>query len=201
MRNLGVKNFRMSLSWSRLLPVGTVDNVNQKGVDFYNNVLDALIAAGIQPWVTLFHWDLPSALQGKGSTDAWLGTKIIDQFNDYADFCFKTFGPKVKRWLTFNEPWTFTWLGYGTGTNAPGRCTQGTVRKDCDSVGGGGNTATEPYIVTHNIILAHGTAVKTYRDKYQKDQGGLIGWTLNTDFAEPFDPSNPDDVKAVDTKV
>ena len=169
MRNLGVKNYRMSISWSRILPTGTVDNVNQKGVDFYNNVLDALIAAGIQPWVTLYHWDLPSALFGKGPTDAWLGTKIIDQFNDYADFCFKTFGPKVKRWLTFNEPMSFVGAGYGSGSDAPGRCTQGIVRDDCDSVGGGGNSATEPYIVAHNVILSHGTAVKTYRDKYQKD--------------------------------
>jgi len=91
-------------------------------------------------------------------------------------------------------------LGYGTGGNAPGRCSP-SVRSDCQTVGGGGNTATEPYIVTHNIILAHATAVKTYRDKYQKDQGGLIGWTLNTDFAEPFDPTSADDIKAVDTKV
>jgi beta-glucosidase/6-phospho-beta-glucosidase/beta-galactosidase len=73
MQSLGLKHFRMSLSWSRLLPDGTPASVNQKGVDFYNNVLDALIAAGIEPWVTLFHWDLPSALQDKTDKGAWLG--------------------------------------------------------------------------------------------------------------------------------
>lgn len=165
--SLGLKHFRMSLSWSRILPQGTLDKVNDEGVAFYNSVLDMLINHGIQPWVTLFHWDLPSALQDKTNTGAWLGTKIIGQFNDYADFCFKTFGPKVTRWLTFNEPWTFTWLGYGTGGNAPGRCTNGKYGvNDCDTVGGGGDTSTEPYIVTHTVIICHGTAVKTYRDKY-----------------------------------
>eukprot|EP00347_Sterkiella_histriomuscorum_P021037 403335503 len=196
--DLGIKNFRMSLSWSRILPKGTVDQVNQEGVDFYNAVFDALIAHGITPWVTLYHWDLPSALQDKTDTGSWLGTKIIGQFNDYADFCFKTFGSKVKKWLTFNEPWTFTWDGYGHGSYAPGRCTNGLYRDDCDTVGGGGNSSTEPYIASHTVILAHGTAVKTYRDKYQKQQQGQIGWTLNSNFAYPFNASEPDDVEAVD---
>ena len=87
-------------------------------------MLDSLIAAGITPWVTLFHWDLPSSLQDKSPTGAWLGNQtIVNLFNNYADFCFNTFGSKVKYWLTFNEAWTFTWLGYGSGVNAPGRCT------------------------------------------------------------------------------
>jgi beta-glucosidase/6-phospho-beta-glucosidase/beta-galactosidase len=122
MKSLGFKHFRMSFSWPRLLPKGTVDQPNPKGVEFYHNVLDELAKHGIEPWVTLFHWDLPSDLQDETETGAWLGRQIIDQFNDYADFCFKTFGDKVKRWNTLNEPWTFTWLGYGVGSNAPGRC-------------------------------------------------------------------------------
>eukprot|EP00347_Sterkiella_histriomuscorum_P008204 403345981 len=196
--DLGIKHFRMSLSWSRILPKGTIDQVNQEGVDFYNAVFDTLIAHGITPWVTLFHWDLPSALQDKTDTGAWLGTKIIGQFNDYAEFCFKTYGSKIKKWLTFNEPWTFAWEGYGLGSNAPGRCTSSRYRDDCDTVGGGGNSGTEPYIVSHNVILAHGTAVKTYRDKYQKQQQGQIGWTLNSNYGMPWNVSEPDDYKAVD---
>lgn len=72
-------------------------------------------------------------------------------------------------------------------------------KADCDTVGGGGNSSTEPYIVSHHVILAHATVVKTYRDKYQKDQGGTIGWTLSADFGVPFNTSNPDDIRATDS--
>lgn len=92
MKELGIKSFRMSLSWPRLLPNGTDDYVNQLGVDYYNNVFDKLKDAGIEPYVTLYHWDLPSKLMNKTSTGGWLGRDIIDHFNNYADFCFRTFG-------------------------------------------------------------------------------------------------------------
>lgn len=157
-----------------------------------------MIAAGINPWVTLYHWDLPSVYNDKSNTGGWLNDKISDYFNDYADFAFKTFGTKVQRWLTLNEPWTYNYLGYGSGAHAPGRCSAGTSF-DCVTSGGGGNTGTEPYLTSHNSILAHAKAVQTYRTKYQTDQGGLIGFTTNTDMAYPFDPSNKDDVAAVDT--
>ena len=89
---------------------------------------------------------------------------MIEYFNDYADLCFNHFGDRVKHWITFNEPHTFIWFGYGLGIHAPGRCTQGVkVIISCESVGGGGNSSTEPYIVAHNVILAHATAVKNYR--------------------------------------
>jgi len=104
MKKLGIKHFRMSLSWPRLLPNGTIDSPNQKGIDFYNNLLDSLIAAAIQPWVTLYHWDLPSALNDKTANGGWLNPTIQDRFNEYADFCFSNFGSKVKKWITFNEP-------------------------------------------------------------------------------------------------
>ncbi|CDW81975.1 glycosyl hydrolase family protein [Stylonychia lemnae] len=201
MKSLGIRHFRMSISWSRILPQGTIDSINQKGIDFYHEIFDSLIEAGIQPWVSLYHWDLPSALYGRGSNDAWLGQKIINQFNEYADLCFKTFGQKVKRWITFNEPHTFIWFGYGLGIHAPGRCTQGVKRDDCEQVRGGGNSSTEPYIVAHNVIIAHATAVKTYRDKYQKEQIGMIGWALSSDYNEPFDLENPQDVEAGNTQI
>jgi beta-glucosidase/6-phospho-beta-glucosidase/beta-galactosidase len=165
MQNLGIKNFRLSLSWSRLLPNGTNDTVNQAGLDFYNNVINNLTAAGITPWVTLYHWDLPSKLNGQSNSSGWLDPKISDYFNDYADYCFSKFGDRVKHWLTLNEPWTYVWMGYGSGVHAPGRCTPGDKNK-CLSAGGGGNTATEPYTAAHNSILAHGKAVQTYRTKY-----------------------------------
>jgi len=198
MAKYNIKHFRMSLSWSRILPKGTVDKVNPEGVKFYNDVFDALLKAGITPWVTLYHWDLPQALDDHSDKGGWLNPTIIQNFNDYADFCYKTFGDRVKNWLTFNEINVFSWLGYGTGGHAPGRCSaeRGSW---CKEVGGGGNSATEPYIVAHNVLLSHGYAVKTYREKYQKQQGGQIGMTMNSGFAYPFDSNNKDDIAAVDT--
>ncbi len=159
-----------------------------------------MIANGITPWVTLYHWDLPSSYNELSSTGGWLNSKVSDYFNDYADFAFKTFGGKVRNWLTLNEPWTYCWEGYGSGNKAPGRCSDDRNPK-CKTLGNGGDTSTEPYTCAHNSILAHGKAVQTYRTKYQKDQGGVIGWTANVGMAYPYDPSNPDDVDAVDVNL
>jgi beta-glucosidase len=193
MKKLGIKNFRMSLSWSRLLPNGTTKSgINGLGVSFYNMVIDELLAAGITPWVTLHHWDTPSALHNKTSTGSFLSRDITDSFADYADFVFAVYGDRVKHWLTLNEPWTYAVLGYGSGVNAPGRCSE----SRCVYTGGGGNTATEPYIAAHNLLIAHAKAAKLYKTKYQREQGGVIGLTANVDFAVPYNASNPDDVEA-----
>jgi len=197
MAKLKIKHFRMSIAWSRVLPNGTVDNVNQQGVDFYNKVFNALLAKGIQPWVTLYHWDLPAALSNKSETGGWLNPDIVNKFNDYADFCFKTFGDRVKHWITLNEIQEFTWGGYGGGGQAPGRCSP-SYQAFCKEVGGGGNSGTEPYIAAHHALLCHGIAVQTYRTKYAT-QAGQIGITIDSSYAEPFDPNNPLDVQAVDT--
>jgi len=160
MVKLKIKHFRMSLAWSRILPKGTVDSPNPLGVDFYNRVFDALHAAGITPWVTLYHWDLPAALNDKTSTGGWLNPDIVNKFNDYADFCFKTFGDKVKNWLTFNEIQQFAWGGYGGGGQAPGRCSP-KYQAFCEPLGGGCDSSTEPYIAAHHAFLSHALAVKT----------------------------------------
>lgn len=165
MKSLGIKNFRMSLSWSRILPNGTTDQgINGQGVAFYNYVINELIAAGITPWVTLHHWDTPSAVHNKTATGSFLSKDIVDKFNNYADFVFAAYGDRVKHWLTLNEPWTYTVLGYLTGVDAPGRCSDEVPK--CVTNGGGGNNATEPYIASHNMILSHAKAVQTYRQKY-----------------------------------
>jgi beta-glucosidase len=124
-----------------------------------------LIQNGIEPWVTLYHWDLPSALNDKTNTGGWLNPNIPDIFAEYADFCFKTFGSKVRRWITINEPQSVAWLGYGIGVNAPGRCSA-YISDKCQSRGGGGDTPTEVYTVSHHIILAHAKSAKVYREKY-----------------------------------
>ena len=118
MKAMGLKNYRFSISWTRLMPDGTSNNINQAGIDHYNNFIDALLEAGISPMVTLFHWDTPQALESLGG---WDNEAIIDRFDDYADLCFREFGDRVKFWITLNEPWVISLLGYGTGEFAPGR--------------------------------------------------------------------------------
>lgn len=151
MADLGVKHFRMSFSWPRLLPNGIVNltdmsGSSKDGIAFYNNVLDALANASITPWVTLYHWDLPAVFNATSSTGGWLNPDIVGYFRDYAEFCFITFGDKVKHWLTFNEIATYSYIGYGSGIHAPGRCS---TDDRCKTTGGGGDTTTEPYNVSH----------------------------------------------------
>ena len=121
MKDLGLKHYRFSIAWPRLLPQGTLaGGINPKGVAFYHSLIDELRANGIEPYVTLYHWDLPLALQ-KSTLKGWLDRSIVPLFKDYAKLCFKEYGSKVKYWVTFNEAWTFIVLGYGTGSKAPGR--------------------------------------------------------------------------------
>ncbi|PQM37353.1 vicianin hydrolase [Prunus yedoensis var. nudiflora] len=172
-KKIGLDSFRFSISWSRILPKGTVKGgVNQEGVKFYNNLIDELLSNGIVPFVTLFHWDLPQTLEDE--YDGFLSPKIVDDFQDYANFCFKTFGDRIKHWVTLNEPVTYCVNGYNGGSYAPGRCSN--YVGNCTA----GNSATEPYIVGHHLLLAHAYAVKLYRDKYQAFQKGKIGISVVT---------------------
>uniref|UniRef100_A0A7S4DS70 Beta-glucosidase n=1 Tax=Lotharella globosa TaxID=91324 RepID=A0A7S4DS70_9EUKA len=164
------------------MPTGKLP-VNKAGIEHYNKVIDALLKKGVQPFVTLYHWDYPQGLHEEYL--GWLSDKSVDDFLLYAEICFKAFGDRVKYWLSFNEPWTFTFNGYGSGVHAPGRCSD---RKICKH----GNSSIEPYIAAHNVLKAHMHTVKVYRDKYQLIQGGRIGLTLNTDWAEPLTSSNLD---------
>jgi beta-glucosidase len=181
----GITHFRLSLSWSRILPTGS-GVVNQAGIDFYNSLINLLLANNIQPAVTLFHWDMPQGLED--SYSSWLSDRIVPDFNSYADVCFRAFGDRVKIWFTFNEPLTFANLGYNSGINAPGRCSN---RTRCTF----GNSTTEPWIVGHRVLQSHALAVQTYRSKYQSSQKGQIGIVLNSDWDEPYTQS-PDDIAA-----
>mgnify|MGYP000912571215 CR=1 FL=1 len=198
MKKMQLKNFRMSIAWPRVLPKGTVDQPSQEGIDFYNSVFDALHEAGIEPWVTLYHSDFPQALVTFDNASAWLNPNISNLFADYADFCFRTFGSKVKNWITLNEPAIAAWFGYGLGGGVPTRCSP-KYNPECETLGKGGNSSTEPYLAAHNMILSHAKAVRTYREKYKQTQGGQIGWTLNIAHALPWNASEPDDIKAADT--
>src|ERR1035437_6125469 len=117
LKELNFKNFRFSFSWSRLLPEGT-GSVNIKGVDFYNRVIDQCLELGIEPWTTLYHWDLPQLLEDKGG---WTNRDILSWFSEYTQLCTKKFGDRIHHWLVLNEPMAFTSLGYFIGMHAPGR--------------------------------------------------------------------------------
>jgi len=185
MKEMGVDYFRFSISWSRILPDGAT--VNMEGVKFYNDVIDALLDAGITPFVTLYHWDLPQILDQLYG--GWLSENIQEPFVLYASTCFRHFGDRVKKWLTFNEPLTFCLQGYGDGSHAPGRCSD---RSKCDE----GDSSTEPYICSKNVLVSHAKAVALYRKKFQKEQEGEIGITNTCDFGWPYDPDNVADVVA-----
>ena len=177
--SLGLKNYRFSIAWPRLLPNGTLSGgINPKGVQFYHDLIDELRAHRIEPYVTLYHWDLPQALQTP-SLRGWLDRAIVPLFRDYAELCFKEYGGKVKYWTTFNEAWTFTVLGYGTGSKAPGAPYT--------------NIATYPYLAGHHVLLAHSEAVEAFRgDPTLTSHGAMVGITNNCDFTEPATGSAAD---------
>ncbi|KAJ4830020.1 hypothetical protein Tsubulata_001861 [Turnera subulata] len=172
MKEMGLDAYRFSISWSRILPNGQLTGgVNKEGIHYYNNLIDELLANGIQPFVTLFHFDLPQYLEDKYG--GFLSPQIADDFRDFADICFREFGDRVKRWITLNEPFGYSLGGYALGLSAPGRCSAWEMM-NCT----GGDSSREPYLVSHNQLLAHAAAVKLYRDKYQETQKGEIGITL-----------------------
>lgn len=175
LKNTGVKAYRFSIAWSRIMPTGK-DTINEAGITFYNELIDALIEADITPWVTLYHWDLPLALQLEN--DGWLGDSILDYFAAYADVCFERFGDRVKNWITLNESWVVAILGYGQGVFAPGRV-----------------SISEPYKAAHHLILAHAKAYHLYKKKYVF-QDGQIGITNNCDWREPLTDSEEDEAAA-----
>ncbi|XP_070021338.1 beta-glucosidase 12-like isoform X1 [Nicotiana sylvestris] len=182
----GLNGFRFSISWSRILPYGKQSKgVNQEGITFYKNLINELLANGIQPLVTLFHWDTPQALE-----DEYLGflsPHIVSDFRDYADLCFKEFGDKIKLWTTINEPWTYASIGYDSGKFAPGRCSAW-MNNSCVA----GDSATEPYIVGHHMLLAHAEAAKVYRTKYKALQKGEIGIVLVSHWFEQYSKTKED---------
>lgn len=161
MQDLGLNAYRFSLSWSRILPAGT-GTVNRAGLDFYSRLVDALLARGIQPCATLYHWDLPAALADRGG---WLDPGIVDRFAAYARVVFRALGDRVPLWTTLNEPQVVVDAGYLHGTHPPGH-----------------RSAAEAAVAAHHLLLAHGAAVRVHREVGR----GKIGLVVNL---EPKDPA------------
>lgn len=167
MKRLGMQAYRFSLSWARILPQGT-GAVNTAGLAFYSGLIDELLAHGIEPIVTLFHWDLPAALDDRGG---WLNRESADWFADYARIVFTAFDGRVKKWATLNEPWVVSDGGYLHGTIAPGH-----------------RNRFEAPIASHNLMRAHGAAVRVYREIGRHE----IGLVVNIEPKYPASQSNAD---------
>lgn len=188
MASMGLNSYQFSISWARILPEGRYGPVNLAGIEYYNKVIDSLILKGIQPVIKLNHYDVPIELEEKYG--AWLSRESVEDFKYLADICFKNFGDRVKYWFTFTEPNIAVILGYRNGVFPPNRCSK--PFGDCAE----GDSEKEPFIAAHNIILAHAAAVKVYKTKYQKEQGGSIGFIVQTAWYEPISNSTADKLAA-----
>ena len=173
MRKLGLKAYRFSISWPRVLPLGK-GRINAQGLDFYDRLVDRLCAANIEPFLTLYHWDLPQALQEEGG---WDNRDVAYAFADYAALMVKRLGDRVKYWATFNEPNVITHLGYVTGEHAPGLKDQRMA-----------------YQVAHHLMVAHGLGVQAIRAVNPGIDAGIV---LNHSMVDPVS-DRIEDVSAAD---
>ncbi|XP_020585637.1 beta-glucosidase 22-like isoform X2 [Phalaenopsis equestris] len=182
MSDTGLEAYRFSISWSRLLPYGR-GTVNEKGVQYYNSVLEELAKRGIPAHVTLNHLDIPQVLQDEYG--GWLSPKIVKDFKEFADVCFREFGSKVSHWTTITEP---NIIGL-TGDFVPHSwCSPKFETINCYA----DSSADWIYIKVHNMLIAHSEAVRLYRTKYQRYQGGWIGLNIYSFWCQPFSNSSAD---------
>jgi beta-glucosidase len=172
MKSLGLEGYRFSISWPRIQPTGR-GPANQRGLDFYRSLVEGMLERGIRPLATLYHWDLPQALQDEGG---WASRDIVGWFTEYAAIVYDHLGDLVSDWITHNEPWVTSILGYAYGVKAPGISDWPTALR-----------------AAHHSLLAHGAAVKAYRDG---GGTGNIGITLDLTVANPATPSPEDEAAA-----
>ncbi|MBK7450040.1 MAG: beta-glucosidase [Anaerolineales bacterium] len=170
---LGLKAYRFSVAWPRVLPSGS-GAISETGLDFYSRLVDGLLKLDIEPYVTLYHWDLPQKLQDAGG---WSARETVDAFVEYADLVSRALGDRVKNWITLNEPWVSAFLGYEIGHHAPGH-----------------TNLTEALAAAHHLLLAHGRAVPVIRNN---SRGSNVGITLNLAPHYPASTSVPDRDAAV----
>jgi beta-glucosidase len=154
MRELGLDAFRLSIAWPRIVPDGH-GRVNQAGLDFYDRLIDELLEQGVRPFPTLYHWDLPQALEDAGG---WTARATAEAFAEYAEVVATRLGDRVSHWITHNEPWVAAWLGYGSGEHAPGRA-----------------STEDALAAAHHLLLSHGWAAEAIR---RAAPGSKVGITL-----------------------
>ncbi|WP_396656019.1 GH1 family beta-glucosidase [Microbacterium sp.] len=171
MKSLGVQTYRFSASWARVRP--DAGAVNAKGIDFYSRLVDELLAAEIVPWLTLYHWDMPQALQERGG---WAVRESAERFTEYALSLHDALGDRVDIWTTLNEPWCASFLSYTAGAHAPGLF-----------------SVEEGLLAAHHLLLGHGQVIGELRGR---DASLNLGLTLNLTVVDPADPDEPADVDA-----
>jgi beta-glucosidase len=168
MRDLGIGAYRFSISWPRVVPDGR-GRVNPAGLDFYDRMVDELLASGIEPFVTLYHWDLPQALEDRGG---WPSRDTVEAFSEYTEVVAARLGDRVRHWITQNEPWVISWLGYGLGVHAPGRASE-----------------VDALAAAHHVLLAHGRAAEVLR---RETSGARVGVTIDLVPMYPLTYSDAD---------
>ncbi|MAT42602.1 MAG: beta-glucosidase [Anaerolineaceae bacterium] len=169
MKEMGLQTYRFSIAWSRIFPEGR-GKVNQAGLNFYSELIDELLKAEIIPFVTLFHWDLPQPLQDEGG---WTNRSTVDAFLEYTDIVTKTFGGRVKNWITHNEPSVVTYLGYVYGDHAPG------IKDDMPAA----------LAAAHHLMLSHALALPIIRKNSPGCEAGIV---LNANYLQPASRSRAD---------
>ncbi|HET7127725.1 MAG TPA: GH1 family beta-glucosidase, partial [Gaiellaceae bacterium] len=172
MRELGIDAFRLSIAWPRIIPGGR-GPVNEKGLDFYDRLIDELLGNGITPYVTLFHWDTPQPIEDEGG---WPVRSTVDAFGAYVEAVVGRLGDRVGHWITHNEPWVVAWVGYGWGHHAPGRTSEA-----------------DALATAHHLLLSHGRAVQILRELSPASE---VGITLNLDFAYAAGETDGDEAAA-----
>ncbi|CAH2988918.1 unnamed protein product [Chilo suppressalis] len=165
-RELGLDHYRFSLSWTRILPTGFPDKINEAGVQYYNNLINEMIKYNIKPMVTLYHWELPQKLQEMGG---WANPHVTDWFADYARVVFEQFGDRVKYWITINEPYQICNAGYGSTTKAPQLNLKGIA----------------DYMCAKNLLVAHAKTYHIYNNEFKPKYGGVVGMSMSAQWYEP----------------
>ncbi|XP_050504819.1 myrosinase 1-like isoform X1 [Diabrotica virgifera virgifera] len=181
LKDLGVSHYRFSISWPRILPNGFRDEVNQKGIDYYKNLIKELKDNNIEPLVTLYHWDLPQFLQDLGG---FFSSSLEVWFAEYARICFEAFGKDVKYWVTFNEPSSICNNGYGKGKFAPGIY----------------NPGIGEYLCIHNLLNAHAAAYHVYDKEFRSTYNGKVTTVHSISYCQPK-TNTTEDIEAADQKM
>jgi beta-glucosidase len=172
MRELGLGAFRFSIAWPRILPAGR-GSINEAGLDFYDRLVDELLAQGIEPFVTLFHWDTPQVLEDAGG---WSERATAEAFVQYTQAVVGRLGDRVRHWITHNEPWVHAWIGHAWGEHAPGRTSE-----------------TDAVAAAHHLLLSHGWAAQEIR---RSSPDARVGITLNLGHAYPATGTPEDEAAA-----
>ncbi|KAF7032601.1 hypothetical protein CFC21_043757 [Triticum aestivum] len=185
MVDMNLEAYRFSISWSRLIPDGR-GAINPKGLEYYNSLIDALVQHGIQVHIMIYQLEYPQMLEDEYG--GWLSPRIVEDFTAFADVCFREFGDRVTYWTTIDEPNVGAMGSYDIGGIAPGHCSDPFGVTKCSV----GDSTVEPYIAAHNMLLAHASATRLYREKFQAMQKGVVGLSIYSLWPYPMTNSTAD---------